>query len=439
MEFGKHIGKGLWAFADKALPVVYGLGFVVLVIRTLAPEEYGLYVLVQTIFLILFTFAYSIALQPMLKFVAEGKHAERYITAGSLLYTLFFGVASLTLWLLQRPLAALLNAERLVEVIFYVPLLAAASLVRNIVVIVLQAHFQIRRIFLIDAMHFLGSLILLAAVTAIGKLTTAEQVLQINVFTFFLSSLLALMLGRTLVRVSTADIGRVTAAIWNFGKYTFASNAGYTLATQADTFVLSWYSGPIAVATYNAAKVFYRGFDIVTQVIHTFVIPASAKFTAESNRGELQAMFEKAVLFTTIVVVPCSIAIIILAPTVMHLFYGTKYDEAIGVLQILAVALLAVPWLATIAGIMVGIGTVRTLFYAILIYLAITVLFLVLLIPPWNIHGAAWALVISQAAAVVVLGVVLNRSKMVKVDLQGVFSRWRDIRVYGYKKLFLKN
>jgi O-antigen/teichoic acid export membrane protein len=437
LEFGKHIGKGLWAFADKALPVVYGLGFVVLVIRTLAPEEYGLYVLVQTIFLILFTFAYSIALQPMLKFVAEGKHAERYITAGSLLYTLFFGVASLTLWLLQKPLAALLNAERLVEVIFYVPLLVAASLVRNIVVIVLQAHFQIRRIFLIDAMHFLGSLILLAAVTVIGKLTTAEQVLQINVFTFFLSSLLALMLGRTLVRVSTADIGRVTAAIWDFGKYTFASNAGYTLATQADTFVLSWYSGPIVVATYNAAKVFYRGFDIVTQVIHTFVIPASAKFTAENNRGELQAMFEKAVLFTTIVLVPCSIAIIILAPTVMHLFYGTKYDEAIGVLQILAVALLAVPWLATIAGIMVGIGTVRMLFYAILIYLTISILVLVLFIPRWNIHGAALALVVSQAVAAVVVAVAIRRTGFVDVHVPGILARRKDIAAFLKRVKFL--
>ena len=31
MEFGKHIGTGLWGLADKALPVLYGLGFVVLV------------------------------------------------------------------------------------------------------------------------------------------------------------------------------------------------------------------------------------------------------------------------------------------------------------------------------------------------------------------------------------------------------------------------
>ena len=39
MEFGKHIGKGLWAFADKALPAVYALGFIFLVVRVLPEKE----------------------------------------------------------------------------------------------------------------------------------------------------------------------------------------------------------------------------------------------------------------------------------------------------------------------------------------------------------------------------------------------------------------
>lgn len=39
MEFGKHIGKGLWGFADKSLAVVYGLGFIFLVIRVIPEKE----------------------------------------------------------------------------------------------------------------------------------------------------------------------------------------------------------------------------------------------------------------------------------------------------------------------------------------------------------------------------------------------------------------
>ena len=62
MEFGKHIGKSLWGVADKALPVVYGFGYVILVIRVLPEEEFGNFVLLQEIFLILSGLATAVAL-----------------------------------------------------------------------------------------------------------------------------------------------------------------------------------------------------------------------------------------------------------------------------------------------------------------------------------------------------------------------------------------
>ena len=65
MEFGKHIGKGLWGIADKALPVVYGISYIVLVIRVLPEEEFGNFVLIQEVFLIItgFAMAFSFAVE----------------------------------------------------------------------------------------------------------------------------------------------------------------------------------------------------------------------------------------------------------------------------------------------------------------------------------------------------------------------------------------
>ena len=71
MEFGKHITKSLWGLADKALPVAYGLAYVYLVIRVLPEEEFGNFVLLQEIFLIISGLATALALQPMLKFASE--------------------------------------------------------------------------------------------------------------------------------------------------------------------------------------------------------------------------------------------------------------------------------------------------------------------------------------------------------------------------------
>lgn len=166
---------------------------------------------------------------------------------------------------------------------------------------------------------------------------------------------------------------------------------------KIDSFVLSWYYGPVAVARYNAARVFYRAYDIVTQVIQTFLIPASSKFAARGNRADLQAMFEKTILFTSVVLIPSSIGLILLAPAIMHLFYGTKYDEAIEVRQILSITSIAVPWLATVSGMMVGSGQVRLLFQVTILFLITTVAVLFVTVLLWDIQGAAWALVVSYS------------------------------------------
>ena len=79
MEFRKHLRTGIWGLAGKALPVVYGLGFVLLVIRVLPEEEFGNYVLLQEIFLILTGLATAIALQPLLKFASEEGGAKNSV------------------------------------------------------------------------------------------------------------------------------------------------------------------------------------------------------------------------------------------------------------------------------------------------------------------------------------------------------------------------
>jgi hypothetical protein len=85
MEFGKHITKSLWGLADKALPVAYGIGYVYLVIRVLPEEEFGNFVLLQEIFLILSGLATALALQPMLKFASEdGEDSSSIIIVGVL-------------------------------------------------------------------------------------------------------------------------------------------------------------------------------------------------------------------------------------------------------------------------------------------------------------------------------------------------------------------
>ena len=93
MEFSKHIGKGIWAFADKALPAIYGLGFIFLVVRVLPAKEFGAFVLIQTIFTLTMALGYAFAFQPLTKFAAENENNQEYV-ATSIFFGLSFFIAA---------------------------------------------------------------------------------------------------------------------------------------------------------------------------------------------------------------------------------------------------------------------------------------------------------------------------------------------------------
>ena len=158
MELGKHLGKGIWGLADKGLPVVYGVAFVVLVIRVLAEEEFGNFVLVQEIFLVITGLAQGFALQPLLKFAAEeNSDNSGIVSAGFMLNGAFTLLCALLIILVREPLSAMLNSPELAPLLLYVPAMLIASLMRNFTLVLLQTRFMIKEIFWIDAVHFLGA------------------------------------------------------------------------------------------------------------------------------------------------------------------------------------------------------------------------------------------------------------------------------------------
>lgn len=63
MEFGKHIDKELWRFEDKSLMMIYGLGFIFMVIRFSPAIENVSFVLIRVIFTRLTALRASFTLQ----------------------------------------------------------------------------------------------------------------------------------------------------------------------------------------------------------------------------------------------------------------------------------------------------------------------------------------------------------------------------------------
>jgi lipopolysaccharide exporter len=429
VEFGKHIGKSLWGVADKALPVVYGFGYVYLVIRVLPEEEFGNFVLLQEIFLILSGLATAVALSPMLKFASEETgDAAGTIGAGILINIAFVVATSIIVVALRVPMGLVLHSPALTPLLLYIPVMLIASFIRNIALILLQTRFGIARIFWVDAVHFLGAPLLVWIYSRMHLFDTAEDLIMINILSLSASSLLGLVLTWSLFRWRLKPSGEEIRRMWEYGKYSLGGNASYLVYSRADTFILSAFTGPAQVAVYNSAKIFTRIFDMVTQIIQMFILPGASLLSSRGERSTLKVVVEKSIMFATVGMIPIMAGMLLFAGPLVSIIYGGRYPEAILILQIFALMSIAVPAFAIGSNVLMGLGEARASFALGMQLLAVSLVAYLITIPWLGAIGAAVGVVI---ASYIMGWVALARvQKFVPFSVREVLARRQDIQTF---------
>ncbi len=434
MEFGKHLGKGLWGIADKALPVIYGVSYVVLVIRVLPEEEFGSFVLLQEIFLILSNLAAAFALHPLLKFATEttANHRE-VIGAAGILNLLFIAAASLLAMALKGPLALVLNAPALDHLMIYVVAMLLANLVRNFTLVLLQSRFQVQRVFWIDAAHFLVAPALIYTYSKLGIFDTAYDLVIINVMSLTLSSLVGWWMCRGELHFTLKPRRDEMRRMWDFGKYSIGNVVSTLFISKADSFILSAFTGPVQVAIYNSVKVFTRLYDMVPQVIQMFVFPAASRLSSAGELPRLKVIAEKAITFTTVAMVPVFLLLLFFSPLLIGIVYQGRYAEAIPMLQIFSLLAFLTPATAVASNVLMGLGEVRLNFVLNAQVLVVSTVIFLLLIPPWGPVGASIAFVFSAIIQTWIFTCALRRH--ISITLREILRRTSDIKLFVLAKL----
>ena len=434
MEFGKHLGKGIWGMADKALPVIYGLAYVVLVIRVLPEEEFGNFVLVQELFLIISGLATAVALNPLLKFASEENTDQaNVITASLLLNIVFILLFSLLIVAFRVPFSSVLNSPQLSPLMLYLPAMLAASFFRNFALTLLQTRFMVRQVFWTDAVHFLGVPLLIWVYSKMHMFSSAMDMITINIITLSASSVIGLWLCRSMIRITLKPRPEEIRRMWEFGKYSLGGLVSYMVYAKADTFILSAFRGPVQVAVYNSVKVFIRIYDMVSQVIQMFVLPGASRLASKGEFQSLKAMVEKAIAFSTIFMLPIFLIFLTLAPVLVDVMYGGRYSEAIPLLQIFSVLTFLVPLIAVASNTLLGLGHVRLSFVLSLqILVGATVIYLIL-IPLFGAVGATVGYVLASCVLAWISSAKMVR--FVPMTIREVVRRTNDVTVYVRTRL----
>ncbi|MBP1653922.1 MAG: hypothetical protein H6Q28_478 [Bacteroidetes bacterium] len=427
MEFGKHLRTGIWGLAGKALPVAYGLGYVLLVIRVLPEEEFGNFVLLQEIFLILTGLATAIALQPLLKFASEEGGTEKGVMgAAFIVHAAFLAITGILLVVLREPVGAVLRSSMLAGLLPYLPALLAAAILRNFVLVLLQARFRLAAVFWVDATHFLGAPLLIWVYSRLHMFDSALDLVMIAIISLSASSVVGVVAARRELPAMALPTGAELRKVMDYGTYAMGGVVSYLFTTKADTLFLSAFAGPVAVAVYNAAKVFTRAFDMIPQVVQMFVLPATSRLSSRGEQHALQALGEKAVSFTTIAAMPVTLLFLLAPGLLVDVLYSGRYQEAIPVLRVFSVLGLVVPLYAVGSSLLMGLGNARAVFMLGLQMLFLSLAGYLVLIPPLGAVGAAAAY--TAASAIVALTTTHRLRASVTLKIGRILQRERDVR-----------
>ena len=429
MELGRHLGKGLWGLADKTLPVLYGFGFAYLVVRVLSEEEYGNWVLIQEIFLLITGMATAIALNPIMKFGAEsGGHLRSSVTVGVVLQAGFMVISSLLILALRGPLGAVQKFHQLAMLVDLIPLMLAASFIRNLALVVLQSQFMVRELFVTDAIHFLGAPFLIWVWSKFDLFDQAVDLVWINIISLSASSLVGLVLARHQMKMTLRPVPGSLSTMWRYGVYSLGGTVSSLFSSRADSFLLAAFTGPIEVAVYTSAKFFVRAYEMVAQVFQMFLLPGVSRLNSKGDTVGLKAVTEKALMFGNIVMVPVLLGFVFLAGPMVRIVYQGRYLEAIPQLQIFALLSFVVTATSVGSNVLLGLGEARKSFILGMQSLVASIIAYVVLIPLFGVTGATLGYVLSMVILAVLSIRVLR--EFMPITVAGVWKRWRDVDNY---------
>jgi len=413
-----------WSLLDKGLPLVFGIAFVLLVVRTLPPEEFGMQALAAAMVLTASQLLRSLFLVPTIKFVAETPSPGRIAATGTLLYVAASGLAALGLAAFPGGWSRLFDKPGLAAVLLPSACLLGAGSARDAALAVLEGRRALRRLFVLDAIYYVIAIGLLAWWRASPMPRTAVAIQWMQAGAAAVGSLLALAATRDVLaaRPSRAEGGRLV----RFGGFAFGSGLGETLRQQADVLLAGRLLDASGVAAYGTAKLFFRGFNQLAQSIVQILMPLVSRLQAAQRTDDLRVLYEKSVCFLALALVPICAVLWLFTEPLLRLFVGERGADSVPVLRWLVVSALALPGASVGSPFLLGMGRVRTLF--VITWSGLLVWFLGALVGLHH-HGAAGGAAAVCVAAMFGLAArtwVLQRA--LGFRLRDVAGRWRDAR-----------
>jgi O-antigen/teichoic acid export membrane protein len=379
----------------------------IIVARLLGPFNYGLYTLAVAIPILLVSLSdagmnYALVRLPA-KAISEGDQfrADRFIKLGFLLKLAVSTFAFLICYVGSTVIATtVLNRPELT------PFVQLASLM-----IVFQAIYDATRSAFIgrDQMQYSAAIQITQAILK-GTLGPVLVFVGFGITGAISGYLLALaaagatgasiLFSRHAQSLILADASKETRALLGYGLPLYLAGIFTVFLAQYQNIVLAHFANNVEIGNFSASWTFTNFMAILTYPIATAMFPMFSKFDLKNQKRDLARGFVLAVKYTSLLMIPTSIGVILFSRDLIYLTFGRGYVLAPQYLTLLsALYLLTAIGYMVLDSLLTGVADTGTV-------VKMSILALVIYFPvapalawPWGPYGVLVAQIVSNAAA----------------------------------------
>ena len=198
--------------------------------------------------------------------------------------------------------------------------------------------------------------------------------------------------------------------VWKTMKFMFRyalplsfSNIFVTFLTQFYNFIIAIYASNFLIGNYAVANNFTVLLAFFATPIATMLFPAFSKLNADEDKETLKIVFKGSIKYSTLLLIPPTVAVIALGTPLVSTLFGTKYASAPMFLALLATQYLLTAFGSLSAGELIsGQGKTRLYLELALVTMAIGVPLAILLVPTLHVVGLIITMIFDGIPALVV-------------------------------------
>lgn len=113
-----------------------------------------------------------------------------------------------------------------------------------------------------------------------------------------------------------------------YGMPLYISLLLFTFLSQYRSFILAFLASDVEIGNYSTAMNFSFLITLLTYPITESLFPAFSKLTIEKDRSSVEKMFRLSVKYTSLLVIPASLALSVLSQEFIYILYGAQFGLA---------------------------------------------------------------------------------------------------------------